>query len=165
MAVRVLWQFELYGSSSSIAILAQIRRASAVEGREQADDEEGLVSTLHNPAFSSASAEATPSASKQDLAGQSASVSHCRLFVDSFFTTVHYIYPILAKPAFLEKCELIWAGRISSLSHSFVALYYTILSLGALLRPRDEDPIGGIDNVQWSKTSSMKLEAEPILAQ
>ncbi|OGE47467.1 hypothetical protein PENARI_c043G10213 [Penicillium arizonense] len=97
---------EFYGSSSSIALLAHIRRASAVEGREQPDDEEGLVSSLHNPAFSSSSPEALPSSAVEQYPTERlASVSHCRVFVDSFFATIHYVYPILAKPAFLEKCE------------------------------------------------------------
>ncbi|KAE8326305.1 fungal-specific transcription factor domain-containing protein [Aspergillus sergii] len=143
---------EFYGSSSSIAILAHVRRASAVEGREQPDDEEGLVSSLHNPAFSSSSPEALPSSAvEQYPAERLASVSHCRVFVDNFFATIHYIYPILAKPAFLEKCELVWAGKTSSLSQSFIALYYSILSLGALLRPREEGPIGGIEDLLWSR--------------
>ncbi|KAL6230897.1 fungal-specific transcription factor domain-containing protein [Aspergillus navahoensis] len=144
---------EFYGGSSSIAILAQIRRVSAVETRELPEDEEGLVSSLHNPAFSSFLSEGLQSsAEKQYPVERLASVSHCRVFVDTFFATIHYIYPILNKPAFLEKCELKWAGKVSSLSHSFVALYYSILSLGALLRPREEEIIGGLENVRWSKT-------------
>lgn len=142
---------EFYGSSSSVAILAQVQRASALEDREQADDEEGLVSSLQNPAFSSTSAEVLRSAASQDATLPFAPVSYCRLFVESFFTTIHYIYPILNKSAFLEKCEVIWTGKVSFLNHSFVALYYSILSLGALLRPREEEPISGIDNVRWSK--------------
>ncbi|KAJ5814626.1 C6 transcription factor [Penicillium riverlandense] len=143
--------FEFYGSSSSIAFLAQIRSTGDPEKGVQREDEEGLVSSLHNPAFSPGPTEALASTAETGTSAQSVSVSHCRLFVGNFFTTLHYIYPILDKPAFLAMCELLWAGNTSSLSQSFVALYYSILSLGALLRPREEEPIGGIDDVRWSR--------------
>jgi hypothetical protein len=143
--------FEFYGSSSSVAMLLRIRNASASETEAQQDNEEALVSSLHNPAFSPVSADTLTPPTGRDASALSVPVSHHRLFVDSFFATIHYIYPILAKTAFLDDCELIWAGNASRLSRSFIALYYSVLSLGALLRPREEEPIGSIDNVRWSR--------------
>lgn len=159
--------FEFYGSSSSVALLARVRNTGdrqepGQHGREDQDDDddedqgedEALVSSLHNPAFSVNRAEAAHApltAADMGMSAQSPSVSHCRLFVDSFFATLHYIYPILDKAAFLGWCELIWTGNTSSLSQSFIALYYSVLSLGALLRPREEEPMSGADNVKWSR--------------
>lgn len=57
---------------------------------------------------------------------------------------------MLSKASFLDKCEVIWAGGAPGLSPSFIALYYSVLALGAILRPREEELIGGMDNIQWS---------------
>lgn len=143
--------FEFYGSSSSIALLARVGSTSDPENGVQREDEEALVSSFHNPTFSPGPTEATAPSAETGTTAQPVCISYCRLFMDSFFTTLHYIYPILDKHAFLARCELLWAGNMSSPDHSFVALVYSVLSLGALLRPKEEEPVGGIDNVQWSR--------------
>jgi hypothetical protein len=144
--------FEFYGGSSSVAMLARIQSASSPEKQVQQEDKEGLVSSLHNPVFSPVPTKASATLpAARDASALLASTSYQRLFVDGFFATVHYIYPMLCKATFLDKCELIWAGEASRLSSSFTALYYSVLSLGALLRPREEEPIGDMDNARWSR--------------
>lgn len=143
--------FEFYGSSSSVAMLVRMGDTGDPKSELQCEDEESLVSALHNPAFSPESVEALVPAAELGTSAQSVSVSNCRIFVDSFFATLHYIHPILDKSAFLAQCELLWTCNTLSLSQSFVALYYSILSLGALLRPKEEGLIGGISNMQQSR--------------
>lgn len=143
---------EFYGSSSSFALLSQIQ----CTGQRLRDDEDRaqLVSRLHNPAF-----RTTPSASPRDASDTDVGRAHhypqCRSFVENFFSTIHYIHPILDKQAFMERCEVLWS-RIpyelgNATTSSFVALYYSILSLGAIVGVRQEEPIDGLSNLQWSR--------------
>ncbi|KAJ5802099.1 uncharacterized protein N7503_004549 [Penicillium pulvis] len=121
--------FEFYGSSSSVAMLVRMGDTGDPKGEVQCENEELLVSALHNPAFSPEPIEALVPAAETGTSAQSVSVSTCRLFVDSFFATLHYIHPILNKSAFVAR----------------------ILSLGALLRPKEEELIGSIGNMQQSR--------------
>ncbi|OAG12437.1 uncharacterized protein CC84DRAFT_123194 [Paraphaeosphaeria sporulosa] len=143
---------EFYGSSSSFALLSHIRRT----GQRRQDDEDGaqLVSSLHNPAF-----RTTPTASHGD--GMETGVDcanhypQCRGFVESFFSTIHYIHPILDKRDFLQQCEALWSRSSDHAAHhptsSFVALYYSVLALGAIVAVREEESIDGLSNLQWSR--------------
>ncbi|KAK0383019.1 hypothetical protein NLU13_8935 [Sarocladium strictum] len=125
-----------------------------------------IVSALHNPAYSpasnnpgSTSHEQNPTAKAthpvmQDSCGPPfPDPAQCHIFVLNFFSSIHYIHPILDKAGFLR--ELAERGGNSDSSSptdsSFDALYYAILSLGALVGPRDDEPVGGISNVEWSR--------------
>lgn len=143
---------EFYGSSSSFALLSHIRRT----GQRRQDDEDGaqLVSSLHNPAF-----RTTPTASHGD--GMDISVDRanyypqCRGFVESFFSTIHYIHPILDKRDFMQKCENLWSNSCDHEGNrptsSFVALFYSVLALGAIVAVRGEESIDGLSNLLWSR--------------
>ena len=150
-------------------------------GAENGTDACSIVSGLHNPNFSppattpladtpgpsghvvsaSASASARASASAQgspSILGPASTTTvcgyypQCRGFLQNFFSTLHYIHPILDKNMFMARCEDLWTPRTEEATgQSFLALYYTILSLGALVGERDDEPIDGIDNIQWSK--------------
>lgn len=74
----------------------------------------------------------------------------CRPFVNNFFTSVHHIYPILdGKQEFLKRCEALWGSKRFPGKLSFVALYYSVVSLGALIGQRDEELIDGKSNLTW----------------
>jgi hypothetical protein len=148
---------EFYGSSSSVALLSHVQRAGdePVVSAEDADAG-ALVSNLHNTAFSPAE-NASLGVHRHSHAGTSPGhvthYSHCRGFLANYFTTIHYVHPILDRAEFFARCEKLWAGEDESLqSSSFAALYYSILSLGAIVGPRDEDPIEGVENLHWSRT-------------
>ncbi|KAM6529314.1 hypothetical protein FALCPG4_007453 [Fusarium falciforme] len=64
--------------------------------------------------------------------------------------TLHYLQPMIDKAEFLAKCTALWESATST-NQSFVALYYSVLSLGALVAIRDEELIDGIENLQWSR--------------
>jgi hypothetical protein len=74
-----------------------------------------------------------------------------RLFLDGYFENLHYIHPILDKEEFHARCEDLWFGRSDRQSRSFIALYYSIMSLGALVRVWDEDTVEGMNRFQWSR--------------
>jgi hypothetical protein len=145
---------EYYGSSSSVALLSQIQRT---DQRRFADEEGGhLVSSLHNAAF-----RTTPTVADARDDNPEAEIPHIhhgprfRGFLENFFSSIHYIHPILDKHEFLERCEKLWSAfndnSSNDLSLSFTALYYSVLSLGAIVGVRDEELIDGLNNLQWSR--------------
>ncbi|KAK8112025.1 uncharacterized protein PG998_008482 [Apiospora kogelbergensis] len=137
---------EFYGSSSSVALLSHVHRTSQSQDDEDAD----VLSSLHNPAFRPAGdrshGEVTP-------LGQISHYPHCWGFLDSFFSTIHFVHPILDKRSFFERCEReLWSSTESAAAFSsFTALYYSILSLGALVGVREDEPLEGRSNLQWSR--------------
>lgn len=143
---------EFYGSSSSVALLARVGRSPSKPGDDGAtrhpDEPDALLTSLHNPVFSRRRAgsegagAATPAVS---------SFPQCKVFIDGFFSTLHYIFPILDKPLFMSRCENLWATERCAQMSSFVALYFSVLSLGALVGPRSEELLNGQDNLAWSR--------------
>lgn len=143
---------EFYGSSSSFALLSRVQRL----GQNSRDNENTaeLVSSLHNATF-----QTTPTDSHAD--GPDAGTTRadyypqCRNFIENFFSTIHYIHPILDKREFIQKCEALWSSCTAEASSqqptSFVALYYSILSVGAMVGVREEEDIDGLTNLQWSR--------------
>ncbi|KAF3765405.1 bZIP transcription factor MafK transcription N-6 adenine-specific DNA methylase [Cryphonectria parasitica EP155] len=161
---------EFYGSSSSVALLSQLQRDGTRHPRDaDATSDEHcesdaaaavLLSSLHNPGFSpsevdTGGAAVTPETGieKQVSVVESTHYRQCSVFLHNFFSSIHYIHPILDKTSFLERCEVLWSGDEAAIQQqaSFVPLYYAVLSLGALVGYRDAEPIGGISNQQWSR--------------
>ncbi|KAK0108714.1 hypothetical protein ONS96_002561 [Cadophora gregata f. sp. sojae] len=149
---------EFYGSSSSLAFLSRVQTSHQITPLSQSHHEDegsgeertgSLVSHLHNPVIS-------PSASSQrnHLESPMNRITphqhQCRLFVENFFSTVHYAYPVLTKSAFLSRCEALWSGDSRMATKTFMALYYSVLSLGALVGPRDEESRDVDDCISWS---------------
>ncbi|EUC40259.1 hypothetical protein COCMIDRAFT_41389 [Bipolaris oryzae ATCC 44560] len=143
---------EFYGSSSSMALLSRVQRS----GQQFRDREDGahLVSSLHNATF-----QAIPTSSHGDILDATSLPAdyypQCRSFIEDFFSTIHYIHPILDKREFLGRCEVLWSLRTTGASlqpsPSFVALYYSVLSLGAMVGVRGEHLIDNLTNLQWSR--------------
>lgn len=173
---------EFYGSSSSVALLSQVQRggerspASSEAGGGAAEHSESdavaaaLLSNLHNPAFSPPSLDAPDKggpgaggsgggttvltvAEAQLSAMEPAYYRQCSVFLHNFFSTMHYIHPMIDKTSFLERCEVLWSGDKEAMRQhaSFVPLYFSILSIGALVGYRDIEPVGGVSNQKWSR--------------
>ena len=142
---------EFYGSSSSMALLSRVQKTgdSTVVLRDTDEEEGSLVSTLHNPVFSPAST----ATSRLEIPANDAAAYYqqCRRCVDGFFGSIHYIHPILDKDLFIERCENLWFGNPCTQGQSFKALYYSLLSLGALVGVRDDESSGSIGNLEWSR--------------
>ncbi|KAF4426060.1 hypothetical protein F53441_14156 [Fusarium austroafricanum] len=143
---------EFYGSSSSVALLSHVQRTG---GDDETEDNAGaLLSSLHNPYFDPDESQDTQRSRRHtEELDNSPWYLQCRHFIDAFFSTIHYIHPILNKISFVERCETLWSGDGSEDKKitSFVALYYSILSIGALVGTRDEELIDGITNLAWSR--------------
>lgn len=163
---------EFYGSSSSLALLSQIHRRG--DGQSPYDNDAGsgddhseseaaaavLLSNLHNPSFSPGEIDTGPMAmapqaglEKHVSVVESTHFRQSSVFLHNFFSTIHYIHPILDKTSFLERSEVLWSGDEAAIRQqaTFVPLYYSVLSLGALVGYRDMEPVGGVSNQQWSR--------------
>lgn len=177
---------EFYGSSSSVALLSQIQKrdTDSHQDNETGSDDHSeseaaaavLLSNLHNPSFSPGEVDSGPvpispqaGLEKQTSASESTHFRQCSVFLHNFFSTIHYIHPILDKTSFLERSEILWSGDEEAIRQqaNFVPLYYSVLSLGALVGYRDTEPVGGISNQQWSrkffKESRARLPALEIV--
>lgn len=147
---------EFHGNTSSMAFLALLHRPSDVQsGKVSAREETGqdrtsLVSTMHNVGFSPDSLAASP-APEAMSADQRYYFRQAGRFIDGYFENLHFIHPILDKGDFLARCEELWFGKASRQTRGFIALYYSILSLGALVRVWDEDRLDGMNRFQWSR--------------
>lgn len=138
---------EFYGSSSSMTRLSQIHRDT---GPDQGNSG-ALLSTLYNPDLRPAEPQMLA-----DVGAETPIRSwypQCRGFIDTYFTSIHYIHPILDKRPFLDACEALWSGSAADdqCLSTFEALYFSVLSLGAIVGVRDDEPIDGIDNLEWSR--------------
>lgn len=154
---------EFYGGSSSFALLYRIQRNGyASSGYREENIESSLVSSLHNPRFS-------PNTSGNSTLDGTATIRtgfyfpHAQDFLTSYFDTLHYIHPMLIKSQFLERCKDLWFGDSSRQSKSFLALYYSLLSLGALVRVWGNELKEGLNRLQWSR--KMFESARTLLAE
>lgn len=106
-----------------------------------------MVSAFHNPGFSP---QFTPL--PREFSPPIAfdfNIDQAVVFMDGYFDTLHYIHPIIDKEDFTTRANDLWAGRLCA--SSFIALYYSVLSLGALVRVWDEQQLLGMTRFEWSR--------------
>ncbi|KAK5046894.1 hypothetical protein LTR84_007248 [Exophiala bonariae] len=148
---------EFHGPTSSLAFLATIQRQNRNQARSNVDQlppsedqPSSLVSTFHNEIFSPTSAAYTTT-EWQKLSANSFYFRQSQLFLNGYFQNLHYIHPIVDRVKFFSRCENIWFDRPSNPSKSFIALYYSIMSLGALTREWDEESLDTTNRFDWAR--------------
>lgn len=144
---------EYYGSASSVAFLR--RAQSEYEGQNKAlesgKSKLSLVSMLHNTAFSPLSPVEPLLSSNKTLDQDRFYFRVSAKFIEGYFENIHYIQPILDRDEFTTRCEDLWFGESQKQGASFHALYYSILSLGALVRVWEGEQLCGLDRFEWSR--------------
>lgn len=145
---------EFYGGSSSIAFLRQVQSNcdDKTKAPDSGESRASLVSMLHNTDFSPISnphCSATQEIGQVDQDRFYFRVS--RKFMEGYFESIHYIQPLLEREEFTARCESLWFGEAQNQPSTFHALYYSVLSLGALVRAWDEGPLYGLTRFQWSR--------------
>lgn len=140
---------EFHGPSSSVFFLhlaeRDQRRGSSPQSLPAA---QSLVSSLHNPATDP---DAPTSPSFRETTGEYFADA-ARLFINGYFDGIHYAQPFLNKDDFMRHCEALWDQGRSSCNTSFLALYYGVLSLGALMMVwQSNELINGQGRFQWSR--------------
>ncbi|KAI9374232.1 fungal-specific transcription factor domain-containing protein [Aspergillus egyptiacus] len=144
---------EFHGSTSSVAFLGHLRkardpRATAEQWPHKPPAEYSLVSTLHNSSFSPTT---DPARSLAALYEQNYYLEHAHIFMSGYFENIHVIHPLIDKEDFYLRAHDLWLRRTTTPDPSFVALYLSVLSFGALLRVWDEVQLGGLTRFEWSR--------------
>lgn len=147
---------EFHGNTSSMAFLALLQKQNQAQAGQvfvkgmPTQDRTSLVSTMHNVGFSPDSKAASPVPEAMSH-NETYYFRQAGRFIDGYFENLHFIHPILHKGNFLTQCEDLWFGRADRQTRGFIALYYSILSLGALVRVWDENTLDGMNRFQWSR--------------
>lgn len=144
---------EYYGSSSSVAFLRRVHTECDGQTKtlESGKCKLSLVSMLHNTSFSPISPAETPPSVNKALDKDRFYFRVSTKFIEGYFENIHHIQPILDKDEFTTRCEDLWFGEPQRQSDSFHALYYSILSLGALVRVWNEGSLCGLNRFEWSR--------------
>lgn len=141
---------EFHGSTSSMSFLGGLQKLhSHEEIPSEPSLSHSLVSDLHNPAF------AQPTRPEGDSGTPSCHgdsyFKRAHTFMDSYFTGIHFVHPIIDKENFVSRANELWLGRASQTNSEFMALYLSLLSFGALTRTWEEDDLDGMNRLQWSR--------------
>ncbi|RAL14276.1 RmlC-like cupin [Aspergillus homomorphus CBS 101889] len=152
---------EFHGSTSSAALLGHLQKAREPQRRHEerhlqqqhtrGAEKPGysIVSTLHNSSFSP-SCSAGP-AQQPVMQEQNYYFEQAHAFINGYFENIHFIHPLIDKEDFLQRAHHLWFNRSVQPEPSFVALYLSILSFGALVRVWDEERLGGLTRFEWSR--------------
>lgn len=145
---------EFHGSTSSAALLGHLQKA-----REQRKPEEwlshpneprySLISTLHNSSFSPSCT--TAPVRPVPLQENNYYFEQAHTFMNGYFENIHFVHPLIDKEDFYLRAHELWFARDCQPDPSFVALYLSVLSFGALVRVWDEATIGGLGRFEWSR--------------
>ena len=123
----------------------QNRKQSNVSQNSQS-----LVSNFYNIHFSTH--DFRQMALKKDVSSKESRFyfRHARRFIDGFFSTMHFVHPILKKDKFLDRCEKLWFSSHAP-TKNFLGLYYGVCSLGALIMEWETKELDGLDRFEWSR--------------
>ncbi|KAK8244626.1 putative C6 transcription factor [Phyllosticta capitalensis] len=144
---------EFHGNTSSVAFIGRLREEYGCSDNDNQDkpqtssQKQSLVSTFHNDVFRTQCKDAQGFEDCLD----NQMFPQCYVFLETYFNKLHYIHPILDKENFYSRCDDLWQGRFQNQSRSFIALYFSLISLGALIRTWTEEKINGMGRFEWSR--------------
>ena len=148
---------EFHGKTSSMAFLASLQ-PQGPKGHTRLNStfpstasHPSVVSLLHNEGFSPDNLTQAQQPETKLLEHERYYFRQAHAFLDGYFQNLHFIHPILDRTSFMSRCEDLWFGRAERQPRSFIALYYSLLSLGALIRTWDEEDISGMGRLEWSR--------------
>jgi hypothetical protein len=151
----VTLNFEFHGSTSVVALFNGLRKVREIstssskqipESGPYAQRQRSVVSDFHNEAFPGYYGSID---GPTDIVNQENYSLHALLFIDAYFKSLHFVHPVLEQGWFLERCSSLWAGRTQNLRRSFMALYFSVLCLGACIRTWTEGSINGMGRLDW----------------
>ncbi|OAL20631.1 hypothetical protein AYO22_08640 [Fonsecaea multimorphosa] len=146
--------WEYYGPSSPVAFLRKIPGLSEERSEYYAEQPSRtfLASLLHNNMFPLTPAEgALTHTDPETFARERLYFRVSRKFIDAYFDNLHHIQPALNQERFMTRCEELWFGHQVTYPSTFIALYYSVLSLGALLAHPKRSKFHGLEHFEWSR--------------
>jgi len=150
---------EFHGSTSSVALLGTVERLKGqLDSSPRPLRRASLISDLHNHGFSRDAIRGIDLvANGPDSRGYY--FKNAYLFIDAYFTGIHYIHPFVDREEFLSRANALWAGTGEASDISFTALYFALLSFGALTRTWDEERLEGLTRFEWSRKLFAQAQA------
>lgn len=153
---------EFHGSTSSVAFLGHLQKARDPQRDAEPENSAGthwsgrprpeysIVSTLHNDSFSPGIG-ASQSQLRAAFHEHNYYFEQAHAFMSGYFENIHFIHPFIDKEDFCLRAHDLWMRRNPAPDPSFVALYLSVLSFGALMRVWDEDQLAGLTRYEWSR--------------
>ena len=131
-----------------------------------------LISALHNPNFYTSQLQSShqdgdryPSESGKKGSPNAADnryyFEYAHVFMEGYFENIHFIHPLIDKESFVIRAHNLWFGKDPQPDSGFIALYLSLLSLGALIRAWDQPRLGGLTRFEWSR--KLFVEAQGYL--
>ncbi|OQV10195.1 Fungal specific transcription factor domain-containing protein isoform 1 [Cladophialophora immunda] len=146
--------WEYYGPSSPIAFLRKIPGLSEERSEYYAEQTSRsfFASLLHNSTFPLTPAQgALTHTDSETFVRERLYFRVSRKFIDAYFDNLHHIQPALDQERFMTRCEELWFGAQVTYPSTFIALYYSVLSLGALLAYPKSGKFHGLEHFEWSR--------------
>ncbi|KAJ5692955.1 hypothetical protein N7462_002378 [Penicillium macrosclerotiorum] len=151
---------EFHGSTSSAAIIGHLQKSRDThEEQYHRPADFSLISTLHNPSFSPSCTTGPGQSTSTSIEHQNYYFEQAHIFMNGYFENIHFIHPFIDKEAFLVRANDLWFNREHTPEPSFVALYLSVLSIGALVRVWDEDKLAGLGRFEWSRKLFSEAQA------
>ncbi|GAM36639.1 hypothetical protein TCE0_018r05879 [Talaromyces pinophilus] len=84
---------------------------------------------------------------------------YAHAFMEGYFEYLDFIHPLIDKESFILGAHNLWFGK-NPQPDGFIALYLSLLSLGALIRAREQPPLGGLTGFDLEIVQALYLMAE-----
>jgi hypothetical protein len=154
-------RFEFHGKTSSLAFLERLRKVH----EKNENQSRGFSWPI-----SAATPQVVSEFQDDSLTGERQVLSqvddpfedyyplYAMVFIETYFKTLHFVHPILDQQIFLKRCHSLWSGEGRQPSQAFRAMYFSVLSLGALTRVWTEDSISSLGRYEWTRLLFEKAE-------
>lgn len=162
--------FEYHGQTSSIAFLERLRKCTESGTPAESDGPQviigstlppisgrSLVTELHNDIF--INHEDPPAWLVESSNNDEFYPLQADTFIEAYFSSQHYVHPIIDKEHFLIICRQLWDGQDKAVERSSKAVYFALLALGALTWTWNEECISGKGRYEWTSLLFRKAEA------
>jgi hypothetical protein len=143
-------RFEFHGQTSHLALLGRLQKSKSSTPNPQ------IVNDFQNDFFTRDRQRSR--VANQELIQEEFFPKDARGFIQNYFTTLHVVHPIIDESIFMERSQRLWNGESPQPSQAFKALYFAVLSLGALTKNWAAGEMNGIGRYEWTRLLFEKAE-------
>ncbi|CAK7213941.1 hypothetical protein SEUCBS140593_002017 [Sporothrix eucalyptigena] len=149
-------EIEFHGNTSSMSFLGDLERTSRLGPRDKQspNPNASLVTAMHNHAFARRLLQPTYVPLIQEFQNpgkENFYASYAHVFIEAYFSGIHYVHPFVYKESFMSRANALWFGASPQPSKSFIAMYLSLLALGSLTYSWPEERLGGRTRFEWSR--------------
>ncbi|KAH8883540.1 hypothetical protein GQ53DRAFT_732448 [Thozetella sp. PMI_491] len=145
-------EIEFHGNTSSIAFLGDLERFPGARATDAPSPQRSsLVSAMHNRAFARRLLQPAIPPPLAQPGPQRFYAPQAHIFIEAYFSGIHYMHPFINKARFLERANALWFEQTPRPANTFIAMYLSLLALGALTRSWPEESLGGYTRFEWSR--------------